>query len=1226
MPDKKFDILSYTIDQDQVTVANQWADTFIYNSKDDIAANMSQLLLACLACGDFKTRTYLSRSSELQAPSDQLTIADYLSHASRIVLDYQELTETNRKELLNYFPTPGVKNTVFSRSATHNVSRNIKGTVIEGKGVLLGLAGQLPSLIKTPQDFGINIAMGGMGKTNFYGNKISDNGCSGHLYFHRNDSDNLLLFGLEQTAPPASALEFLLGAKKYPEEVQQNHDQFGQGHSLKGASDTYTAAGSLYFSDPVYQAKLLLEKGVFPPDKYGAMQVTITDENWPYIKQFLGKLKATLAEDESHKKKLLELLLSKPATATAAKREYLSYIALDFDSYLKRIYQIFIVQSQLDVEKQLTLFNLQSKLLATIKQLQQGHIESYETFKDQITEIIETKDTQPEYQRAILRIQNLFELQLEIDPKFKQTHEELLLKNLYDDLQEESKIILERLLGFQRHFQELPNVNELESPQRFLQQIEMHIKALQNPFSTISEEIDLSSSWVMCESPASITMDSIEKLKQTIEDAKSFTQPITLTSKDALSFSELISVWEEKLLPFTQINLIDYREFNLSDLAKQFNEYVDTVAQQSELFNFWNHQPLQTTNLFVDFFTKQPEYELGHDFVVQYRESTLLKRLFYLDPACLNPLDFKPYKELNAEYKKHHPNSYWCKVNELLAAGHDIIRTLCVLKTQQNAKSSWEDMSHTVTLFRGAIEQFKKTNKDLQHFHNTAQKSPVEVFESPFFYALNNEALQKMNGVQLAAVCLEELNATAPSVLVKRITNHQALWQRMDQSFQSEEFKFKKSIDVEKKILSLRQIRYFWELVQQFQEQEALENKKDIFVTLQSALKESSSIFGAAEAIENAQKEMGQLQEYVLQQQNLATEQDKAIALSLLEEKHNNLPEKQRKHYESQLIQAKKDTYQFYLEKINASQNIEERKTLFTILNQLFGKLPPDVQKQFQMEHKIKQIENILYGYCDRLKNATTVTDKKRIFDDPILRQTIEDFESLTSPLISESAKKIHKQLTQAKLIYEKLLDAQLIGQEYLVKPLDTLINQFAPILDNIQTSLHSQLIGAALNDNTLHQAILKKVGNKKFTSVLIRDLLTLKEFREKKIELSKKKKYGNEYDQSINQFYEEALNIRLSGLPVRNQADGLMKAATHEFSPRHDTRRLIADIAMIVTAFFGIGFFVGLGRLAAGKTLFFSSAKTDREVEFGNQWLCKYKKLPPTEESETQLLTAPAA
>ncbi|WP_241972266.1 LepB GTPase-activating domain-containing protein [Legionella cherrii] len=1221
MSDMKFDILSCTIDQDQMVVAKQWADTFIYNAKDDVAINMTQFLLACLACGDFKTRSYLSKSSNLQAPSDQLTIADYVSHASRVILDYQELNGTNRKELLNYFPAPGSENTVFSRSATHNVTRGIDGTVIEGKGVLLGIMGQLPVMIKTPLDFGINIAMGGMGKTNFYGKKIANNGCSGHFYFHRNDNQSLLLLGLEQTAPAASALEFLLGTKKDPDEVQQNHDQFGQGHSLKGASDTYTAAGSLYFSDPVYQAKLLLEKGVFPPDKYGAMRVTITDENWPYITQFLDQLKKASLEEESHQKHLLDLLLNKPKTATPAQGEYLSYIALDFDSYLKRVYQVFITESQLDAENQLTLFNLQSQLLATIKKLQQGHIEHYEAFKEQMTQIIQTKNTPPEYQQAILRIQKLFELQLKIDPKLKQTHEELLLKNLYDDLQEESKLLLEKLLRIQKHFQELSNEKEKESITHFLQQIDIHIKELQKSFPTFSVEIDLSSSWVMCDYPVSISMDSIEQLKKIIERAELFTKPIALTGKDAIAFPELVLGWEEQLLPFAQINLIDYTELNLNDLAQQFNDYVHTLAQESELFNLWEHQPDQTTNILADFFMKQSEFELGQTLVGQYRESTLLKHLFSLDLTDLGSAGFKPYAELNTEYKKHHPNSYWCQVNELLTAGSDVILMLRALKIQQTTKSSWEGMNATVTLFQEAVLRFKKANDELQRFRSTLQKSSVEVFESPFFYSINDETLQQMNGVQLATICLEELNAASPSILVNRIMKNQALWQTIDQALQNETLTNRK--DVENKIITLRQIRHFWELVQQFKEHSDLEAKKDLFAKMQSAATESTSIFGAAETIEHAQIELQQLQEYLQQGLNVATEENKPSALDLLEEKYNKLPEHERNHYASQLSQVKKEMYQFYLGQINLSQNIEERKTIFLILNQLFVKLPLDLQKQFQVEHQTRQIEDILYGLYDRLKKATSVADKKRVFDDRTFSNTIENFESLSSTLTAEDAQKTHKQLIRDQRIYEQLLETQIISQESQVKPIDLLLTQFEPILDKIASSLQSQLIGAALHDAIFKQVILTKIENKKLSSVVIHDLLTLKTFRDKKIKLSKEKGYGNEYDQSINQFYEKALNIRLSGLPIQKQAHDLMKAAKDEFSHRHDTRRLIADIAMIIT---GIGLFAGFARLAAGKTFFFSSAKTDRELELKNQWLCDYQQLTPKDENEIPLLAAPAA
>src|SRR5580704_7903726 len=135
---KIFNILSCTIDQDQREVATQWAKTFIHhNLPNDIATNMTQLIMACVAQGDFKTGAYLSRSNELQAPSDQLTIADYLSHASRIIINYNSLSLSNVQDLLGYFPEPSPTNNVFSRSATHNVHQ-VDEKINEGKGFLIG--------------------------------------------------------------------------------------------------------------------------------------------------------------------------------------------------------------------------------------------------------------------------------------------------------------------------------------------------------------------------------------------------------------------------------------------------------------------------------------------------------------------------------------------------------------------------------------------------------------------------------------------------------------------------------------------------------------------------------------------------------------------------------------------------------------------------------------------------------------------------------------------------------------------------------------------------------------------------------------------------------------------------------------------------------------------------------------------------------------------------------
>ncbi|OEH45839.1 hypothetical protein lpari_03158 [Legionella parisiensis] len=1038
------------------------------------------------------------------------------------------------------------------------------------------------------------------------------------------------MLGLEQSAPAASPLAFVWGAEKYPEDVQQNHDQFGQGHSLTGASDTYTAAGSLYFSDPVYQAKLLLEKGVFPPDKYGAMQVKVTDENWPKIKEFLELLRAQ--SDEINKEQLLELLLTKPSTAKPAKDEYKSYIALDFQSYLKRVYQVFISEAELDTESQLRFLALQTNLSVTIKKLQQGQIENYELFKEQIKEMIGIKNIPPEYRKAIIRIQQLFELQIEIDPQLNQTHQELLLRNQYDDLQEESKIILEKLAEIKRHFREQPPTKEQIELQAFLLQLDMQIMELENPFAS-KEPVDLESSWVMCTIPISINTESIEKLRQTIERAKELTRQSPLKGREGVSFPQVLSGWQEKLLPLSQINLIDYTELNLNDLAKQFNEYIVFLAQQAETLNLWEHDSSQTTNLLVEYSDKNSKLYGGYAFVAQYRESTILRNLFSLDQSTLGTLRFMPYEAPAARYSEQFPESYWSKVTALLTAGADVIAMLRTLQNLQALNSSWEDMSRTATSLKEAMERFEKAREAVaKHPAKISEEAPKVVFESPFFYPISDEALKTMNGVQLATICLEELNAKTPSILVKRITSNQEFWQCMNLALETEQVDFKRRKEnVTQKIAVLHQIRHFWELVDQFKESSVLQTKERFLGEMQLLSQECPLIFSANEVIKEAQAEFMQLQEFLLLLHNLVEEPDQYRALQVLEQEYQKLTENERKSYKPQLIDEKKRVCQFYLDKINASETMEEKRENFALFSQLFDKLPVQSKEIFKAEYDVKQKEDSLFALHSHLAQASSVAAKQQVFENKSFSTIIENFSGLSNKVTSECAKKVHKQTTRTKAIYETLLGDNAIKLEDQSDRVDTLLKELETVLDSIiDSNLQSQLIDASLHDETFKQAILKKVeanskeeAHTKFTSELIQDLLSLKKFRDQKINLSKEKNYDSDYDQSVNQFYGKALDIRLSSDPLQKQVKDILDTANTEFSHRNDRLRFVADVAMVVSAFALVGIFIGLGRLALGKTLFFSDAKTDREEELKDKWIVKDL---PKDESDVCIITAPAA
>lgn len=1231
----KAQILASSINQDQDTVAQQWANTFIFNSKGNQAVPMAQMLLACVAWGDFKVRPYLSKSPELGAPSDQLNIVDYISHASRIIIDYQGLSASNKEELLSLFPGRGDK--IFARSATHNAYRAPTGKVIEGKGFLLGVVGQLPWLIKTPQDFGINIAMGGEGQRNYYGKKISDNGYSGHFYFHRNDPESLLMLGLEQSAPAGSPLELVWGGKKYDDEEQQYHDQFGQGHSLVGASDTYTAAGSLYFSDPVYQTKLMLEKGVFPPDKYGAMQVKVNDENWPLIKEFFLKL-TEVSKNEREKEQLIQLLKSKPSTAKATKDEYLSYIALDFDAYLKRIYEVFIHVEELDVESQGRFSVLQANLLATIKLLQKGNISSYERFILQIRDLISLPDTPAEYRNAILRIAQLFELQIKIDPELERTNQQLLLKTQYDDLQEESKAVLEKLTEIQLYFERNPPAEDQVELKLILQIVDNQIRILKNPLGPLEEEIlDISSSWVMCEVPDTITVESIDKLKRTIEESKDLLQQSILTCSRDVSFSQVLKDLDHYFLPLSQVNLLDYKQINISDLAKQFNEYIASLAEQAETLNLWDHHPEQTANFFTAFSEKNKEFDFGYAFIEQYRESTILKRLLSLDPETTGTNRIKPYEVPAARYRHQYPESYWNKVIMLLTAGSDVISLLRTLKQLQLADVPWEGMSETAISLKEAVTRFKEAKESVENHIERAPKVPKQSFESPYFYAISDESLHQMSGAQLATICLEELNSPNPSILVKRIIQNQKLWETLDECLKTGAIELAVRKDnIEEKIKTLRQIRHFHELIAAFRENNLL-IKGAFLRELQSLVKDCTAIFGADEALREVEEEYGKLNEFFTQLRNLQGSQNKYEALLQLEQQYERLTEKEKTDYKSQMLDAVQSVYEFSLSQLHPLQTIDNKIEIFNILANVYAKLSPTAKEEYQLVQDVKQKENDLFKIHVQLKNAGSVKEKRDVFNQPLFNQALRDFETVSRDIASESAKKVHKQLVRAELIYNSLEQSGVIKQDSPTDEIDIFLNQ-DPML---KKTLQKQLIETVLQDKIFRDEILKKVKAHSFSPVLIQDLLTIKQFRDQKIKLSEEKNYGEEYNQSINNFYQQALAIRLSEKPIKQQVQEILNTAHKEFKQRDEGLRLIADVVMLVSSLAGVGLLVGAGRLALGKTFFFSSYMnekknqalgntlvanylspliTDREAELINDWL------QSDEDENKPLFSAPGA
>lgn len=592
---EKTTIIKNSVKEDQLTVAKQWLNTFKHNTSDDVASNISKLLLSCVAQGDFKTRSSLVKDKELTNPNDVLTSIDYLSHASRVIVDYKSLSSENLKEFLAFFPEAG-NNGVVSRSATHGVIRK-RDKVTELKGFMLGLVGQLPTLVKTPYDFGVNIAMGGEGEKNLVGKKSSKNGFSGHMYFHHYAPHQLMMLGLEQSAPATSVLEAIWGHAKEDETVQSDTDQFGQGHSLTGASDTFTAAGSLYFSDPVYQAKLLTQTGAVTPDKYGAMQVTLNDDNWFKIKEYLKTLQSNLENDDEL---ALIQLMTLPSTAIKKDLEVESYIALDFKTYLKNIKPLLdeVDSSVYDVlvEKQM---QLQSKLLVNIESLRNGFsIDSYQQFLNTLKQISEVANTPKAYIEATSRVGELFELQRKIDPKLNQTHENLIIQQRCNELVLSINNLETKAKLIQKLLSSEPLSKEERIPE-YLKNLSSHIKNLEEILKIVSsgflseeanEEKSLEDSLILQETLerswielSSLKLSDLDKYQNMIQEMDLFLQECPIDHE------ELIKVEiDDNYFPLQ--NESEIEKDNVTEFIEAVKKYYQNRDEKPEIamYNFWS--------------------------------------------------------------------------------------------------------------------------------------------------------------------------------------------------------------------------------------------------------------------------------------------------------------------------------------------------------------------------------------------------------------------------------------------------------------------------------------------------------------------------------------------------------------------------------------------------------------------------------------------------------------
>ncbi|TAL60627.1 MAG: hypothetical protein EPN84_09190 [Legionella sp.] len=262
-------------------------------------------------------------------------------------------------------------------------------------------------------------------------------------------------------------------------------------------------------------------------------------------------------------------------------------------------------------------------------------------------------------------------------------------------------------------------------------------------------------------------------------------------------------------------NTLDYRTLDVQPLIKKYNEYLDKIAKDCELYNLWDHDYAHSTNLLVPFYQGNGQDELGHAFVGQYKESTVLRHLYGYDPVHQNSLRFRPFERPSIDYIKKHPNSLWQLVTETAQAGTMILSTLKQSKRKLEAEIEIEPatLQGFIRNFLAMAEQFEQRLQPVRALCIERAK------ESNFFYPISLEALKTMTADQLTTICLEELNAEQFSPLVLRIVQTDELWAKVEIGLKLDSIKHRLD-NIDFKINKLIELRKFVrEIVTQLQEE-----------------------------------------------------------------------------------------------------------------------------------------------------------------------------------------------------------------------------------------------------------------------------------------------------------------------------------------------------------------------------------------------------------------------
>lgn len=326
---------------------------------------------------------------------------------------------------------------------------------------------------------------------------------------------------------------------------------------------------------------------------------------------------------------------------------------------------------------------------------------------------------------------------------------------------------------------------------------------------------------------------------------------------------------------------------------------------------------------------------------------------------------------------------------------------------------------------------------------------------------------------------------------------------------------------------------------------------------------------------------------------------------------------------------------QFIEEKINQDpKNLLTKEVFFVLLNQplireRFNKqISQLIAEQLVTPHTFfNNLNSFYFGFSNSsLSYENLLADKERTIRKN--SATVEEYYSYSSIRLYELAKKLElpeaEHIRDAARIYSASLNMQqariynkpfhIIFDIHQVKK-ETIIKPKPGVTtNNHQPHNNRQIQSEPLRSPpSLYEVFARKLGEEKimkdsiFTKALrntrIRpgksienDLTAIYSFYQEKI---KDTRYSSrQVKRELDLFYKDALNIRLSNRPSKQQ---IIDSAHKHFQHRDSKARILADALMVISSFFGVGLLVVVGRVLSGRTLFFSTAPTARETELSN-------------------------